>query len=79
MVRCTKLKMPDGLNLNYDNLYIIPTNEGAYTALYGDLQYFFTDSEINELWTKLNAATSLQLSEEDLLAVVEKLNTYKGE
>ena len=76
MVRCTKLKIPDGFVFNYDNLYIIPSHKGDYMALYGDLQYFFADDEIAELCTKLNAATTLRLSKEDLLPTVEKLKTY---
>lgn len=78
MAKCTKFKPIEGLELNYDNLYVIPANNEGYTAIYGDTMYTFKDSEVEEICDKFNSigCTSFQLSKEDLLAVVEKLGRF---
>jgi hypothetical protein len=64
--------------LNYDNLYVIPSNEEEYIATYGDIQYTFNESEIDEICEKFNqlGCTSFKLSKEDLSEIVEKLKEY---
>jgi hypothetical protein len=78
MIKCQKFKPSEGLELNYDNLYVIPANKEEYIAIYGDTIYTFKDTEAEEVCGKLNSVgcTSVQLSKEDLLAVVEKLGRY---
>lgn len=74
MIKCQKFKPSEGLELNYDNLYVIPANKEEYTVIYGDTMYIFKDTEVEEVCGKLSS--SVQLSKEDLLAVVEKLGGY---
>ena len=78
MAKCKEFKLPEGLELNYDNLYVIPANNEGYTAIYGDTMYTFTDSEAEEICEKINSfgCTSYRLSKEDILAVIEKLKEY---
>ena len=75
MIKVKKNKSTTPLSLNYDQLFIIPTKDREYTALYGDMQYTFNDTDIDEVCDKFNAigCTSFQLSKEDLMNVIEKL------
>jgi len=77
-MKCKKFKLPKGFILNYDNLYVIPSNKEEYIATYGDTQYAFNESEIDEICEKFNqvGCTSFQLSREKLLEIVEKLKEY---
>jgi hypothetical protein len=77
MVKQEKFKLPEGLKLNYDNLFVIPVDDKVYKALYGDEAYTFEDSEIKEVCARLNVA-SCKLSVEDIRKVVEKLNQYNN-
>lgn len=75
MVKVKKYKPTAPLLLDYDRLFIIPTKGREYTALYGDTEYTFNDTDINELCDKINeiGCTSFLLSKEDLMNVIEKL------
>lgn len=75
MVKCNKIKHTDGLVLNYDNLYIFPTTEGEYDALFGDTQYTFSEAELNEMCDKINAigCTSFMLSKEELVQMINNI------
>lgn len=75
MSKCKKFKVPEGFELNYDNLYVIPANDEGYMAVYGDTIYTFKDSEVAEICDKINSfgCTSFRLSAEDLLKIVERL------
>ena len=77
-MKCEKLKIPDGLDLNYDNLYVIPANKEECIALFGDMQFTFKDSEVEAICDKFNeiGCTSFQLSKEDLEALIEKLKEH---
>lgn len=68
-------KLPGEFVLDYDKLYIIPTDE-KYAAYYGDTQYVFNNSEIEELCDAINSigCMSFQLSKEDLLSLLEQVN-----
>ena len=78
MVKHKKFNPPEGLPLNYDNIYVIPADDEEYMAFYGDTIYTFKDSEAEEICDKLNSVgcTSFQLSKEDLLAIIEKLKEH---
>ncbi len=78
MSKCKKFNPPEGLPLNYDNLYVIPANDEEYMALYGDTIYTFKDSEAEEICDKINSVgcTSYRLSKEDLLVIIEKMKEY---
>ncbi len=78
MAKCKKFKAPEGLPLNYDNIYVIPTNSDEYMAFHGDTIYTFKDSEAEEICEKISSfgCTSYRLSKEDLLAIIEKLKEY---
>lgn len=75
MVKVKKYKPTEPLVLDYDRLFVIPTENNEYTAIYGDTQYTFNDSDIDEVCDKFNAigCTSFQISKEDLTALIEKL------
>lgn len=75
MVKIKKYKPTEPLVLDYDRLFIIPTKDKKYTAIYGDTEYTFNDTDINELCDKINAVgyTSFLLSKEDLMNTIEKL------
>lgn len=77
-MKCKKLKLPKEFILNYDNLYVIPANKEEYIATYGDIQYTFNESELDEICEKFNSigCTSFQLPKESLLAIIEKLKEY---
>lgn len=79
MIKCEKFKVPEGLELNYDNLYVIPVNDDGYEAIHGDMIYTFKDSEVKEICDKINSigCTSFQLSVKELLKILEKLD-YKS-
>lgn len=82
MKKCKRFTLPDGFVLDYDKLYVIPTNNECCTVYYGDAGYTFRSSEtteaIEEIIDKFNSigCTSFQLSKEYLLSVVEKLKEY---
>ena len=78
MIKRKKFKPTEPLVLNYDQLWILPTKDKEYKALYGDTEYTFNDTEIDEICDKINAigCTSFQLSKEELVALIEKI---KGE
>lgn len=75
MTKVKKFKPTEPLVLNYDQLFIIPTKDKKYTAFYGDTEYTFDDTEIDEMCDKFNAigCTSFLLSKEELTALIEKL------
>lgn len=70
-----EIKLLDELALSYDRLYVFPAN-GQYVAFYGDTEYIFNDDEIQQLCDKFNSigCTSFQLTKEDLLEILEKIN-----
>lgn len=82
MDKCKKFTLPDDFVLDYDRLYVIPTNEGRCGVFYGDSEYVFkfseTEEALKEIVDKVNSigCTSFRLSKEDLLAVIEKLKEY---
>lgn len=80
MVKRKKFKPPYGLPLNYDNLYVIPADMGEYTLMYGDTQYDFTKSDVDKMCDEINAVgcTSFVLTKEELEAIIEKIETYRG-
>jgi hypothetical protein len=75
MLKCKNFKFSEGLPLNYDNIYIIPSSNKNYTAFYRDMMYTFKDSDAEEFCDKINSigCTSFQLSVEDLLKIIEGL------
>ena len=75
MVKVKKYKPTEPLVLDYDKLFIIPTKDKKYTAIYGDTEYTFNDTDINEICDKINeiGCTSFLLSKEDPTALIEKL------
>jgi hypothetical protein len=75
MAKCEKFEAPEGLPLNYDNLYVIPADDEGYMAFYGDTIYIFKDSEVEDVCDKINSigCTSFLLSAKDLLKVIERL------
>ena len=75
MVKVKKYKPTEPLILDYNKLFIIPAKYGDYTAIYGDTEYTFKDTDIDEVCDKINAAgyTSFLLSKEELTALIEKL------
>jgi hypothetical protein len=79
MAKSQKFNPPEGLVLNYDNLYVFPADGEGYMAMYGDTIYTFKDSEVEEICDKFNSVgcTSFQLSAEDLLKIVKKLDCVK--
>lgn len=78
MVKCKKLKPTEGLEYDYERLYVIPATEGKYTIYYGDTQYKFNKFEIDDICEKFNSVgcTSFRLSKEDLISVIDKLDKY---
>ena len=78
MAKCKKFKAPEGLELNYENLYVFPANKEEYIALYGDTECTFKDFELEEICDKFNAVgcTSFQLSAEELHKIIEKLKAF---
>lgn len=78
MVRSKKFKPAEPLVLNYDRLYVLPANHEEYIGLFGDMQYIFTEEEINEMCDAINeiGCTSFQLSKEELAALIEKIKGY---
>lgn len=75
MAKCKKFNPPEGLPLNYNNLYVIPADDEEYMAFYGDTIYTFKDSEVEEICDKINSVgcTLVRLSAEDLLKIMERL------
>ena len=75
MVKRRKFKPTEPLVLNYDNIWVFPLTDGEYTALCGDTQYTFTDTELDEICDKINevGCTSFQLSKEELATLLEKI------
>ena len=60
---------------NYDKLYVFPRGEG-YVAIYGDMQLVFDKSEVEEVCQRLWLYDPIfsQLTKEDLLEILEKIN-----
>lgn len=76
MIKFKKFKLPEGTILNYDNLYVIPTDmREEWIIYYGDTQYNFHISELDEIYEKINSigCTSFQISKEELLEIIKKL------
>ena len=75
MFEYKKFEPTEPLKLNYENLYVWPVNHNEYMGLFGDMQYIFTEEEINEMCDKINSigCTSFQLSTEELAALIEKI------
>ena len=78
MLELKKFEPREPLVLNDDNIYMFKANEESYTALCRDIQYNFSDADIDELCDKINAigCTSFQLSKEELAKMIEEIDLH---